>query len=156
MKINSILMVVVFVFTVVFFAAYSVSSAHDYKYRIAEVIDGDTIKLEVSGLPPEFGSTISVRISGIDTPELKGHARCSSEESMALAAKMLTERYVYGAEEAEVIAFDTDKYGRILGDIVLDGELLSKKLIDKGVAVLYTGRGNKHDWCASESYLNGK
>jgi endonuclease YncB( thermonuclease family) len=39
------------------------------------------------------------------------------------------------------------KYGgRVLGDVIIDGEPLSKKLIASGYAIPYDG-GTKKSWC---------
>ncbi len=51
--------------------------------QIVEVYDGDTFKVDLPSQHPLFGDDISVRVLGIDTPELKG----SSDEIKALAYK---------------------------------------------------------------------
>ena len=51
--------------------------------QIVEVYDGDTFKIDLPSQHPLFGDDISVRVAGIDTPELKG----SSDEVKALAYK---------------------------------------------------------------------
>ena len=43
-----------------------------YDYRIVKVIDGDTVNVMVDFLPRELGNIISIRILGIDTPEMRG------------------------------------------------------------------------------------
>ena len=45
--------------------------------------DGDTIKITMPGLPPEIAA-ISVRVAGIDAPEIKG--KCDSERAKAIEA----------------------------------------------------------------------
>ena len=51
--------------------------------QIVEVYDGDTFKIDLPSQHPLFGDDISVRVFGIDTPELKG----SSDELKAIGVQ---------------------------------------------------------------------
>ena len=126
----------------------TVAIANPYDYKVRRVIDGDTIQIEAPFLPKELGDHLSVRILGVDTPE-KGHrAKCELENTKAVAASMFTDNEVHAAKEIKIIIKGWDKYGgRILGDLVIDGIPLSTKLIQKGFAVPYSGKGQKKDWC---------
>ena len=126
----------------------TVAIANPYDYKVRRVIDGDTIQIEAPFLPKELGDHLSVRILGVDTPE-KGHrAKCELENTKAVAASIFTDNEVHAAKEIKIIIKGWDKYGgRILGDLVIDGIPLSTKLIQKGFAVPYSGKGQKKDWC---------
>ena len=40
--------------------------------QIVEVYDGDTFKVDLPGMHALFGDDLSIRVLGIDTPEMKG------------------------------------------------------------------------------------
>ena len=126
----------------------TVAFANPYDYKVSRIIDGDTVEIEVPFLPKELGNHLYVRIKGVDSPE-KGHrAKCELEKTKAISASMFTEKEVRKAKEIKIIIKGWDKYrGRIVGDLIMDGNLLSDKLIKKGFAVPYNGRGQKKDWC---------
>lgn len=126
----------------------TVAIANPYDYKVIRVIDGDTVQIEAPFLPKELGNHLSVRVLGVDTPE-KGHrAKCELERNKADSASLFTTNEVRVAKEIKIIIKGWDKYGgRILGDLVLDGIPLSTKLIQKGFAVPYSGKGQKKDWC---------
>jgi endonuclease YncB( thermonuclease family) len=126
----------------------TVAFANPYDFKVTRIIDGDTVEIEVPFLPKELGNHLSIRVLGVDTPE-KGHrAKCELENTKAVAASLFTDNEVQVAKEIKVIIRKWDKYGgRILGDLVLDGIPLSTKLIQKGFAVPYSGKGQKKDWC---------
>ena len=58
--------------------------------QIVEVYDGDTFKVDLPGMHALFGDDLSIRVLGIDTPEMKG----TSDEVKALAmqAREVTEK----------------------------------------------------------------
>ena len=76
--------------------------------QIVEVYDGDTFKIDLPSQHPLFGDDISVRVAGIDTPELKG----SSDEVKALAykAKNRTQELLSDAKTIELKNPQRDKY----------------------------------------------
>ena len=49
--------------------------------RLVYVYDGDTIRVEVDGWPAIIGAGLSIRINGIDTPELLGKEKNEIRES---------------------------------------------------------------------------
>jgi len=126
----------------------TVAIANPYDFKVKRVIDGDTVEIDAPFLPKELGNHLSVRVLGVDTPE-KGHrAKCELERNKADSASLFTTNEVRVAKEIKIIIKGWDKYGgRILGDLVLDGIPLSTKLIQKGFAVPYSGKGQKKDWC---------
>ena len=119
-----------------------------YRFPIVKVIDGDSIKIQVSFLPPELGNTLILREYGIDTPEIGGKAKCSAEAALAQKAKDFTELSIATATHHSVVLIKWDKYGgRVLGDIKVDGKSLKDLLLANGLAVEYSGSGPRHDWC---------
>ena len=107
--------------------------------------DGDTCYVTVPALPKELQS-MSIRILGIDTPEIRGE--CESEKQLAKKARELANSLFKSAKVIEFKDIDWDKYGgRILANVYLDGELYSDKLIAAGLAKPYFGE-TKESWCA--------
>ena len=141
---NSVIFTLTLLVSVVWFMA---ARANPYDYPITRIIDGDTVEFKVDFLPKEFKPYLSLRILGVDTPEKIPRAQCMEENMKSLNAKLFTEQEISNATKKQIIINSWDKYGgRVLGDVILDGVLLSKKLIDKGYAVPYNG-GTKKSWC---------
>ncbi len=112
--------------------------------KVDRVYDGDTFMITMSGLPENL-SHISVRILGIDSPEI--HGKCTDEKIWAVSAKeyltnMLDGKYV------TLTACTWDKYGsRIDCDVWQDGQSVSDQMIAKKMAVPYNGKRKVHSWC---------
>ena len=114
------------------------------EYRNNLCYDGDTCYVTAPTLPEPL-QKMSVRILGIDTPEIR--AECEEEKKLALQARELANKLFRAAEKIEFANLKWDKYGgRVLVDVYLDGELYSQKLIDAGLARPYDG-GTKTPWC---------
>lgn len=142
MKYLLFVVVMVLLTTISFAEPVSVSP-----YRIIRVLDGDTVEIQASWLPPELKQSLLLRIEGIDTPE-KGHrAKCVQEAVDSLKAKFFLEKELQKSKTTTVVIKKWDKYGgRVLGDIILDGVPLSKKMIDSGHAKVYNGK-KREGWC---------
>lgn len=137
-----------FLLLLVFVFSYSASHPEVYGYKILRIIDGDTLEIEANFLPEELGKKLHVRIAGINTPEKGRFAGCSEENMLSLKAKLFVEQEVYKAKDRGILLYGWDKYGgRVLGDVYLDGVLLSKIMLDSGYADKYEGSGPKTDWC---------
>ena len=106
--------------------------------------DGDTCYVTASVLP-ETLQKMSVRILGIDTPEIKG--KCEKEKELALIGRQTANDLFRSAKTIEFRDLKWDKYGgRVLSNVYLDGNLYSDILIEKGLARPYDG-GAKKGWC---------
>ena len=118
-----------------------------YDFPITRVIDGDTVAFQANFLPPPLKQELSIRVFGVDTPE-KGHrAMCPSEDQRGQAASAFTKNAIAKAQKRQVAIADWDKYGgRVLGDILLDGQSLRMMLIQNGFAREYYGEA-KTSWC---------
>lgn len=137
-----------FITSILFLFFTSIANADQYPFKVLRVVDGDTVQIDAPFLPKELKQTLLVRIYGIDTPE-KGHrARCDFEDKLSQQAKLFVEIELRNAKNVMVQIRGWDKYGgRILGDLIIDGIPLSKKLIAQNYAVPYFGKGRKKDWC---------
>lgn len=116
-------------------------------YPITRVIDGDTVEIKAPFLPAPLKPVLSVRIYGVDTPEKGSRAECPEEATKGDAATAYTKKLVADSHKQTIVIISWDKYGgRVLGDVVLDGQSLRKSLIDNGYAREYFG-DKKQSWC---------
>lgn len=118
-----------------------------YEAQILKVTDGDTIVIAAPYLPAPLKPQLAVRIYGVDTPE-KGHrAQCPSEAERGAMATKFTTQLVAKSTQRFVVLYGWDKFGgRVLGDIILDGQSLRAQLIANGFAREYYGEA-KQSWC---------
>lgn len=131
--------------------------ANPYNYKVLRVIDGDTIEVEAPFLPYELDQKIHIRIVGVDTPESGGRAECFEEREAAKSAKQFVEEEIAKAKEKKILLMAWDKYGgRIVGDIILDGDRLSYKLLEQGYGVEYSGGTKTKDWCNDQKQKDSK
>ena len=115
----------------------------DYSYRVKKVtkiVDGDTIDVLL-----DMGFDIlyqqRVRLFGIDTPESR--TRDLEEKKYGLLSKYFLKAELSLGKKITVKTYkgdETGKFGRILGDIWIDGNSVNQKMCDKGYAVPYYGQ----------------
>jgi len=118
-----------------------------YDFPITRVIDGDTVAFQANFLPPPLKQELSIRVFGVDTPEKGFRAKCPQEYQRGQAATAFTKNAITKAQKRQVAIADWDKYGgRVLGDILLDGQSLRMMLIQNGFAREYYGEA-KTSWC---------
>ena len=112
--------------------------------EIVSIYDGDTFKIDLAGVHPLFGDDVSVRLFGVDTPEMRG----SEDRVKVLAekARKLTEQALMGAEKIELKNPQRGKYFRIIADVYVDGKSLAALLMKAGLGKAYDGEGAKPIW----------
>lgn len=134
-------------FLVISFLITSPALAKDYQWKVLEVTDGDTLKVQIEGFPEELANHLSVRVLGIDTPEKNFRANCPEENNLGHDATDYTKSLV---SNGKVIIFNNikwDKYGgRILATVTIDGKNLGDELIKAKLAREYHG-DKKKSWC---------
>ena len=109
--------------------------------QVIKVYDGDTITV-ASRLP--FANSplyrFSVRLNGIDTPEIKG--KTDDEKSVAVEARdTLSEMILHKNVVLKNVA--SEKYGRVLADVYFNDLHINNWLIDQRFAVKYDGGTKK-------------
>lgn len=132
-----------------------VSPAHAqeqmYVYKALRIIDGDTIAINIQKESPLIQKLgLSVRIKGIDAPERGSKAKCEKEKIKAEEARKFVNELigVIGEKELLLSEIKWDKYGgRLVAVVKVGGVDIAKALLNRGLAVLYTGEGQKHNWC---------
>lgn len=114
--------------------------------RIRSIYDGDTFRVESNELVSHDDKGIPIRIRGIDAAELDGN--CKREQFLAKTAR---EWLVHRFNQVTTIAlrdvdYAEDPHGRIVADVLVDGQLLRTQMVSAGAAKLWTG-GRKPNWC---------
>lgn len=118
-----------------------------YSAEIVRVNDGDTVVIAAPFLPRPLKPELAVRIYGVDTPEKGFRAQCPAEDARGKSATEFTKQAVAQSSQREVILYSWDKFGgRVLGDILLNGQSLRALLIQNGYAREYYGEA-KQSWC---------
>ena len=131
---------------------------YEYKSKILRIVDGDTVDVDID---LGFGVWLHkerVRIMGIDTPESR--TRDKVEKKFGLASKArLKELMPIGSIQVLKTQIDKSgedkkgKFGRILGDFMIDTKLVTDIMISEGYAVAYHGQ-NKDE--VEQAHLNNR
>jgi micrococcal nuclease len=95
------------------------------RVRVTRVIDGDTIEIEGGE---------HVRYIGMDTPESTIEHECFGSEASRRNTELVDGKVV----ELEKDVSETDRYGRLLRYVWLDGELVNEVLVREGYAAVST------------------
>ena len=135
-------------FIVLVLIAVNVAVADDFlelrEYRNRLCYDGDTCYVVAKTLPENLRN-MSIRILGIDTPEIR--ADCTEEKDLALQGRAFANDMFRNANNIEFRNLKWDKYGgRILADVYIDGMSYKHEIIEAGLAREYDG-GKKLGWC---------
>lgn len=124
-----------------------------YEYRVKKllkVVDGDTIDVDI-----DLGFDISlakrVRLAGIDTPESRTSDKF--EKTLGLESKEYLKKNIQDAKSIVIkteLPDSTEKYGRILGWIYIDGseKSINETMIEHGYAWGYMGETKVKDFSA--------
>lgn len=106
---------------------------YKYKAEIISVYDGDTIRCDLSLGFNHWIKNLSVRLYGINTPEIRG-----KEKEQGYISRDRLRELVLGKEVIlESHKDKTGKFGRVLATLHLDGVNINEQLIAEGLAVRY-------------------
>jgi len=111
----------------------------EWSGKVVEISDGDTITVL------HDGKSERIRLYGIDTPEKR--------QAFGKKAKQFTSSMVYG-KTVEVETKDTDRYGRTVALVYVNGESLNEALVKDGYAWVYRRYCKEFfckDWLSLES-----
>lgn len=113
--------------------------------KVIRVHDGDTFTIELPKTYKIFGPSISVRIFGIDTPEMHGILPCEREK--AGEAQALANAFLIG-HDVTLKNVKHDKYFRLLAEAWVGNDSLSSLMLKKNLAYPYFGKTKeKRNWC---------
>lgn len=113
-----------------------------YHGKVVGITDGDTLTLLTEG-----NRQIKIRLSDIDTPE-RGQA-FGKRATQALAE--LAYR-----EDARIVYVDTDRYGRMVGRVYVDGVDVNRQLVAEGFAWVFRRYSDDAELLALESQARKK
>ena len=112
----------------------------EYQCKIVRVIDGDTTDVDID---LGFGVWLKkqrIRFYGVDTPE----SRTSDKEEKVygmIAKEVVQDHLPLGSTQVlRTHKDDVGKYGRILGEFIVNDTTLNQLLIDTHNAVAYFGQ----------------
>lgn len=98
-----------------------VAPSNRQRATVTRIIDGDTIELSTGQ---------KLRYIGIDTPEITGKDECYAQESAAKNTELVLNKQV----ELEKDVSETDRYGRLLRYVYLEGKMVNQTLVLQGYA----------------------
>jgi micrococcal nuclease len=124
-----------------------------YEYnvkKVLKVVDGDTIDVDID-LGFDISLTKRVRLAGIDTPESRTADKM--EKALGIEAKEYLKHHIAEAKSVVIkteLPDSTEKYGRILGWVYVDGDTVSVNdhMINDGYAWGYMGETKIKDFDA--------
>lgn len=114
---------------------------YEYKATVVRIVDGDTIDVDINLGFDVILRKQRIRLLGVDTPEKR--TRDPIEKIFGLLASEFVENRIPVGTEIIIKTQlrDRGKFGRILGDIILEnGHSLNEILINHYYAVHYTGQ----------------
>jgi len=122
--------------------AVPVSSLDITPIQINRIHDGDTFTITVKEWPPIIGDHISVRVVGIDTPEMT--SKDPQVKLLAVAAQK-TLANVLSAPKISLTNLRRDKYFRIEATVLVNQVNVADTMIANKVAKKYNG-GTRPQW----------
>ena len=124
--------------------------------RVIKVYDGDTITI-ASKMP--FKSSpiyrFSIRMNGIDTPEMKGKDVSEDEKTAAHEAQKFVSNLILN-KYVTLKNIKNEKYGRILADVFIGEVNVNELLLKERYAVPYDGTTKKKPACWLKYKNNGE
>ncbi len=121
-------------------------------YPIRFVTDGDTLHVEIKG------EDVTIRLIGLDAPEIDYYEPEKSSEEGNLAKEYLKELCRNKKAYVEYDAEKTDKYGRTLAYLWLeDGTFLNEKILEDGYAdVLTISPNTRHSLRLTKAFFKAR
>ena len=123
---------------------------YEYKVKVVEVIDGDTIDVVID-LGFDIFTNKRIRLYGIDCPESR--TTDLHEKKIGIEAKEYLKQLIGNTSNVIIKTLSTDayeKYGRVLGQVYIDSSASSVNdlMISRGYAWSYDGGTKVKDYGA--------
>jgi len=106
-----------------------------YKAKVVSVYDGDTIRCDIDLGFYTWIKNQSIRLIGIDTPELRGDERPDGLVVKQIVSDLILDKHVL----LKTYKDSTGKFGRWLAVIFYEGLNINQFLLDGGNAKPYNG-----------------
>jgi endonuclease YncB( thermonuclease family) len=108
----------------------------DFSGKVIRIIDGDTVDILVDREP------MRIRLAQIDAPEKRQAFGTKSRHALAAMVSQKT---------ATVITAGTDRYGRTIGTVLVDGRDINRAMVGQGMAWVYRQHLNDFSLIAVET-----
>jgi micrococcal nuclease len=121
---------------------------YEYHAKVTQVVDGDTIVVDIDLGFNVVLSNQSVRLLGVDTPESRTSDK--TEKVFGLVSKDYVKEFIENSKKHVIVrthkSDDVEKFGRILGEIINPEtkEVLNNLLVEEGYAVKYLGENKEN------------
>ena len=118
-----------------------------YRCKLKRVVDGDTVDVDIDLGFGIWQMNERVRITGIDTPESRTRDKIEKKFGLAAKAKLKSLLGPNPVLQTTISKKGEDmkgKFGRVLGDFLVDGKKVTEIMCKTGHAVPYFG-GAKAD-----------
>jgi len=86
--------------------------------EVTSTYDGDTFRANIEGFPAVIGEHMSIRINGIDTPELRG--KCDKEKQLVRLAKHFAVERLRAARSTTLKNIKRGKYFVLIANFYVD------------------------------------
>jgi len=116
---------------------------YEYSCKVERVVDGDTIDV-VLDLGFDILYKSRVRLYGIDTPESR--TRNLDEKARGKMASAFLKEAIENGTKVVIqtkLKDSKGKFGRVLGDVVVDGVNINQLMIDNFHAAAYFGQSKE-------------
>ncbi len=116
---------------------------YEYACEVERVVDGDTVDV-VLDLGFDILYKSRVRLYGIDTPESR--TRNKDEKARGKMAAAYLERAINNGDKVVIqtkLKDSRGKFGRVLGDVVVDGLNINETMVENNYAVKYYGQSKE-------------
>ena len=123
-----------------------------YNCRIAKIVDGDTIDVDIDLGFGIWKTNERIRLWQIDTPECRTIDK--EEKKYGLIAKNFVEQHLPIGKIFELQTLEKDKFGRYLGAVFVKNRLsINDMLLKANLAVKYVGQNKKE---VRQEHLNNR
>ena len=116
---------------------------YEYSCEVKRVVDGDTVDV-ILNLGFDIFYKSRVRLYGIDTPESR--TRNKDEKARGKMAAAYLEDAINNGNTVVIqtkLKDSRGKYGRVLGNVVVDDVNINEQMVDKHLAVKYFGQSKE-------------
>jgi len=116
---------------------------YEYRVKVVKVVDGDTVDVDIDLGFDVILKNQRVRLAGIDAPESR--TRDLVEKQFGLLAKEVVQDMLSeGLIVLSCTEYDSKgKFGRILGDFIVNDVSLVEYMISEGYGVPYNGQSKE-------------
>jgi|TARA_R100001015_G_scaffold19160_1_gene15326 micrococcal nuclease len=116
---------------------------YEYSCEVKRVVDGDTVDV-ILNLGFDIFYKSRVRLYGIDTPESR--TRNKDEKARGKMAAAYLEDAINNGNTVVIqtkLKDSRGKYGRVLGNVLVDDVNINEQMVDKHLAVKYFGQSKE-------------